>query len=247
MKKLKESDIPTVRLYPLGDAAVVVHFGDIIGEETHRQVRAFAAYLEQHPFEGLVEYVPAFTTVTVYYDPWLISQKGVLNPYTKVTGFLQRMLPNVAGKANQHETRLIEIPVLYGGEYGPDLPFVAAHNRLREEEVIALHSNQNYLVYMIGFVPGFPYLGGLDPRIAAPRHESPRPAVPAGAVGIGGNQTGIYPLPTPGGWQLIGRTPIRLFNPDNASPSLLQAGDLVRFIAITEEEFQERKEQSHES
>ena len=246
MKKLQESDIPTVRLYPLGDAAVVVHFGDVIGEETHRQVRAFAAYLAKHPFEGLVEYVPAFTTVTVYYDPWVISRKGDLNPYTKVTGFLQRMLPYAVGAGKEQAPRLVEVPVLYGGESGPDLPFVAELNGLSEEEVIALHSGQDYLVYMIGFAPGFPYLGGLNPRLATPRRESPRLEVAAGSVGIGGSQTGIYPLPTPGGWQLIGRTPLALFNPDSASPSLLQAGDHVRFVPITEEEFYKRKELRYE-
>ena len=247
MRKLQESDIPTVRLYPLGDAAVVVHFGDVIGEETHRQVRAFAAYLAKHPFEGLVEYVPAFTTVTVYYDPWIISQKGNLNPYTKVTGFLQRMLPYAVGAGKEQVPRRVEIPVLYGGESGPDLPYVAEFRGLSPEEVIALHSGQDYLVYMIGFAPGFPYLGGLNPRLATPRRESPRPEVPAGSVGIGGSQTGIYPLPTPGGWPLIGRTPLPLVNPDCTSPCLLQAGDHVRFVPITEEEYHVRKEQCHES
>lgn len=246
MRKLQESDIPAVRLYPLGDAAVVVHFGDVIGEETHRQVRAFVAYLAKHPFEGLVEYVPAFTTVTVFYDPWRISRKGDLNPYTKVTGFLQRMLPYAVGDGKEQAPRLVEIPVLYGGEAGPDLPFVAELNGLPEEEVIALHSGQDYLVCMIGFAPGFPYLAGLNPKIAAPRRESPRPEVPAGSVGIGGSQTGIYPLPIPGGWQLIGRTPVSLFNPDSTSPSLLQAGDQVRFVPIAEGEFYERKELRHE-
>jgi len=247
MKKLKESDIPTVRLYPLGDAAVVVHFGDVIGEQTHQQVQAFTAYLAQHPFEGLVEYVPAFTTVTVYYDPWVISKSGNLNPYTKVTGFLQRMLPYAAPNGKAQERRLVEIPVVYGGEFGPDLSYVAAHNGLRPEEVIALHTQPEYLVYMIGFAPGFPYLGGLDPKLATPRREDPREAVAAGAVGIAGSQTGIYPLRTPGGWQLIGRTPVTLFNPASASPSLLQAGHLVKFVPISEEEYFERKELQHVS
>ncbi len=247
MEQLTENDIPTVRLYPLGDAAVVVHFGDEIGEETHRQVRAFAAYLAEHPFEGLVEYVPAFTTVTVYYNPWVISEKGQFNPYTKVTGFLQRMLPFVAESTQQQSQRVVEIPVVYGGDFGPDLEVVAAHNGLSPEEVIALHTQPDYLVYMIGFAPGFPYLGGLPEKIATPRRKSPRQVVPAGTVGIAGNQTGVYPLQTPGGWQLIGRTPLALFNPGSTSPSLLQAGDLVRFIPITADEYKTRKEQQHES
>ncbi|MCJ8163420.1 5-oxoprolinase subunit PxpB [Pontibacter sp. E15-1] len=247
MRKLKESDIPTVRLYPLGDAAVVVHFGDAIGEETHRQVRAFVACLEEHPFEGLVEYVPAFTTVTVYYNPWVISEKGELNPYTKVTGFLQRMLPLMGKGRAPLAQRVVEIPVAYGGEYGPDLDAVAAHTGLQPGEVIALHTQPDYRVYMIGFAPGFPYLGGISERLVTPRRSSPRPDVPAGTVGIAGNQTGVYPLQTPGGWQLIGRTPIPLFNPANTPPSLLQAGDLVRFVAISAEKYTEMRKEQHES
>lgn len=243
----EQSKIPAVQLYPLGDAAVVVEFGNEISEQTHKQVRAFSAYLQQHPFRGLIEFVPAYTTVTVYYDPWVISERGQLNPYTKVTGFLQRMLPFVADAGNGSKPRVVEIPVLYGGDYGPDLEFVARVNEISSDEVIKLHTQQEYLVYMIGFAPGFPYLGGMNKRIAAPRQETPRQQIPAGSVGIAGGQTGIYPIQTPGGWQLIGRTPVRLFNPQATPPSLLQGGDLVRFVAITEEEYKERKEQHHES
>lgn len=243
----EQSKIPAVQLYPLGDAAVVVAFGNEISEQTHQQVRAFSAYLQQHPFRGLVEFVPAYTTVTVYYDPWVISEKGNLNPYTKVTGFLQRMLPFAADAEENASPRVIELPVLYGGAHGPDLEFVARVNELSPEEVIALHARQEYLVYMIGFAPGFPYLGGMNKRIAAPRKETPRQQIPAGSVGIAGEQTGVYPIQTPGGWQLIGQTPVPLFDPRSASPSLLQAGDRVRFIPITEKEYQERKEQHHAS
>ncbi|MFD3002706.1 5-oxoprolinase subunit PxpB [Pontibacter toksunensis] len=243
----EQSEIPAVQLYPLGDAAVVVQFGVEVSEQTHKKVKAFCAYLQQHPFPGLLEFVPAYTTVTVYYNPWVISEKGHLNPYTKVTGFLQRMLPFVADAEENAGPRIVEIPVLYGGEYGPDLEFVARINELSPEEVVTLHTQQEYLVYMVGFAPGFPYLGGMNKRIAAPRRDSPRQHIAAGSVGIAGEQTGIYPIQTPGGWQLIGRTPVSLFNPRNISPSLLQAGDSVRFVAITEEEYKERKEQQHES
>lgn len=243
----ERSEIPAVQLYPLGDAAVVVQFGDAIDEQTHRQVRAFSAYLQEHPFNGLVEFVPAYTTVTVYYDPWVISEKGQLNPYTKVTGFLQRMLPLVAGAEENAAPRVVEIPVLYGGEAGPDLEYVARLNELSPEQVIALHTQQEYLVYMIGFAPGFPYLGGMNKRIAAPRKETPRQQIPAGSVGIAGEQTGVYPIETPGGWQLIGQTHMPLFTPHAAKPTLLQAGDVVRFISITQDEFKERKEQQYES
>lgn len=244
----EQSEIPAVQLYPLGDAAVVVQFGNKISEQTHQKVRAFSAHLHQHPFPGLVEFVPAYTTVTVYYDPWVISDKGQLNPYTKVTGFLQRMLPSIAdAEENLQPPRVIEIPVLYGGEYGPDLEFVARISERSPEEVIALHTRREYLVHMIGFAPGFPYLGGMTKKIAAPRRETPRLRIPAGTVGIAGKQTGIYPIQTPGGWQLIGRTPLSLFNPNSETPSLLQAGDRVRFRSITEAEYKERKEQQYES
>ena len=135
-------------------------------------------------------------------------------------------------------SRVVEIPVCYGGQYGPDLAFVAQHNGLTEEEVIALHVSGEYYIYMLGFAPGFPYLGGLPERIAAPRHEVPRASVPAGSVGIAGNQTGIYPVSTPGGWQLIGCTPLVLFRPSENPPSLLLPGDTVRFRAISTAEMQ---------
>lgn len=243
----EQSKIPAVQLYPLGDAAVVVQFGNELSEQTHKKVRAFSAYLQQHPFPGLIEFVPAYTTVTVYYNPWVISEKGHLNPYTKVTGFLQRMLPFVSDAEENAAPRVVEIPVLYGGEYGPDLEFVARINELSPDEVVALHTQQEYLVYMVGFAPGFPYLGGMNKRIAAPRRETPRQQIPAGSVGIAGEQTGIYPIQSPGGWQLIGQTPVPLFNPHNTSPSLLQAGNIIRFVAITEEEYKERKEQQYEA
>jgi inhibitor of KinA len=133
----------------------------------------------------------------------------------------------------------VEIPVCYGGDFGPDLDLVASHAQLTPAEVIARHAAPEYLVYMVGFAPGFPYLGGLDAGLATPRRTQPRPLVPAGAVGIAGAQTGIYSLPTPGGWQLIGRTPRRLFDPGRNQPSLLQAGDRLRFVPISEAEFQQ--------
>ena len=229
-----------VRLFPLGDAAVVLEFGTAIDGATHRAIAAFGAYLARHPFVGLREWVPAFTTLTVYYDPWLVSENGRLAPYEHVAAQLQAMLPAAqAAQAPAEATAPVEIPVCYGGEFGPDLAYVARHCGLRAEEVIARHCAPTYLVHMIGFAPGFPYLGGLDAGLATPRRPQPRALVPAGAVGIAGPQTGIYSLPTPGGWQLIGRTPLRLFNPEWAAPSLLRAGQRLRFVAISEREFQQ--------
>lgn len=221
--------VSSVDLMPLGDTAVVVQFGRTINPETHRKVKNLATYLERHPFCGMVEYIPAFTTVTVFYDPLRL-------PYQTVCRKLEQIVAEL-GDAADSRPRIVEIPVCYGGELGPDLEFVADHNGLTPDEVIAIHSGGEYLVYMIGFAPGFPYLGGLSDRIAAPRRPSPRLAIPAGSVGIAGMQTGVYPIETPGGWQLIGRTPLALFRPDEDPPSLLQAGDIVRFRPISREEF----------
>ena len=229
-----------VRLFPLGDAAVVLEFGTGIDAATHAAIASFAARLVQQPFVGLRELVPAFTTLTVYYDPWLASEHGRYPaPYERVTTQLRQLLADTPDAAATEVAVVVEIPVCYGGAFGPDLPFVAQHAGLSPQEVIHLHTAPEYLVHMIGFAPGFPYLGGLDARLAAPRRPQPRSLVPSGAVGIAGPQTGIYSLPTPGGWQLIGRTPLALFNPEWATPSRLRAGQRLRFTAISEEEFAE--------
>jgi inhibitor of KinA len=228
---------PSPQLFPLGDAAVVVQFGESISPIIHLAIQAFNAYLTQQTFIGLRECVPAFTTLTVYYDPWLVSEQGHYLPYERVCAVLQqRLLMAPPAPAASYHT--VEIPVCYGGDLGPDLETVARHTGLTPAEVIACHSAPEYLVHMIGFAPGFPYLGGLDGRLATPRRAEPRPVVPAGAVGIAGAQTGIYSLPTPGGWQLIGRTPLRLFDPNATNPSLLHAGQHLRFMPISEAEFQ---------
>lgn len=228
-----------VRLFPLGDAAVVLEFGQSISLDTHRAIQAVRGYLAQHPFAGLRELVPAFTTLTVYYDPWLLSDHGRHQPYEHVAAMLRQLLPAALATAVAAGTAITEIPVCYGGAFGPDLEAVAQHTDLSCAEVITRHSAPEYLVHMIGFAPGFPYLGGLDARLATPRRAKPRPLVPAGAVGIAGPQTGIYSLPTPGGWQLIGRTPLRLFDPAREQPSRLQAGQRLRFVPISEAEFQQ--------
>ena len=230
---------PPLRFYRLGDAAVVLEFGQAIAPATHQLIQAFTKVLARHPPPGLREVVPAFTTLTVYYDPWMLGQASAVLPYEQMAGALQSLLPAAQAILADYELGpLVEIPVCYGGDFGPDLGLVASHAQLSPAEVIARHAQAEYLVYMVGFAPGFPYLGGLDAGLATPRRAQPRPLVPAGAVGIAGAQTGIYSLPTPGGWQLIGRTPLRLFDPSRARPSLLQAGDRLRFVPISEGEFQ---------
>lgn len=186
--------------------------------------------LEEHPFEGFIEAVPAFTTLTVFYDPLLTTLLAAEHR-------LRTLMNVIDTERVSTPATVIEIPVWYGVEAGPDLGIVAAHAGMSDEEVIAIHSSIDYLVYMIGFAPGFPYLGGLDERIACPRKATPRAAIPAGSVGIAGIQTGIYPIETPGGWQIIGQTPLQLFDVNGHPPARIQAGNRLRFVEITEEEF----------
>jgi len=234
---------------PLGDAAVTVELGSSVDQETHRLVTLFAAYLEDHPLTGMIEYVPAYTSVTIHYDPLQVYSSVLtqredgtesdvlsLSPYEMMKLRIQQVFDQL--QVQQEVTpKLVEIPVCYGGEFGPDLEEVAARNQLTVDEVIQIHCSRDYQVYMLGFAPGFPYLGGMDKRIAAPRKLTPRLSIPRGSVGIAGEQTGIYPIETPGGWQLIGRTPVSLFLPDQHPPTLLQAGNLIRFYPISREEY----------
>ena len=232
------------RVLPLGEAAALVSFGTKISPAVHRSVRAFAAGLSQHPFRGMTEYVEAYTSVTVFYDPMTLCGEKLLNPAPDVPYSFQ-VAELYIGKLLQGSElttemmpRHVRIPVCYGGKYGPDLAAVAQYHKMSEKEVVAAHTGGDYLVYMIGFAPGFPYVGGLPPRLATPRRKSPRLVIPKGSVGIAGMQTGVYPIETPGGWQLIGRTPLELFRPDNGeNPSLLQAGDRLEFYAISEQEY----------
>jgi inhibitor of KinA len=232
-----------MQITPLGDQALMVELGDSINESTHRRVQAAWRALSVEKLPGVSEAVPAYTSVTLFYDPWQVVQAGA--PETEIVGWLTAKVrerlkdPPKAAKA---KPRSVEIPVCYGGEFGPDLARVAAQAKLSPEEVIKRHSKASYLVYLIGFAPGFPYLGGLPRELATPRHAKPRMEVPAGSVGIAGEQTGIYPQVTPGGWNLIGATPVRLFRPADNPPVHLQAGDEVKFKPITVEEFAKLKE-----
>lgn len=232
-------------LYPLGDAALVLRFGNTITPETHGKIKAFVSCLEKNPFRGMIELVPAYCTITVYYNPWMLSEKGTYNPYERVRDHIGA-IAFTSGDYGKEPGRLVEIPVCYEGRQSPDLEEVARNCQLSPGDVVAVHSGVEYLVHMIGFVPGFPYLGGMDPRIESPRKSIPRQKIPAGSVGIAGMQTGVYPLATPGGWQLIGRTPIKLFQVRAKEPSLLKAGDRVRFVPISEQEYKERKAAKHE-
>lgn len=216
-----------MRIEPLGDSAVQVVLGDAPGEPARRRVAAAARRLAVIP--GLIECVPGFTSLTIHYDPLQL-------PPGELDAALAHLLADLDESAGDGG-RIVEIPVCYGGEFGPDLESVASLHGLAADEVVALHAAGEYRVHLVGFVPGFPYLGGLDAKLATPRRESPRTAVPAGSVGIGGAQTGIYPVESPGGWQLIGRTPLRLFDAHRDPPALLRAGDRIRFLPVDADAF----------
>jgi len=212
------------RFLPAGDAALLVEFANEISEPVNRQVQALAHALALARRPGLGEAIPAYRSLLVYYDAQQLAYADVQEQVAALAARSQAItLPQPALK---------EIPVVYGGEFGPDIAFVAQHNNLSVEQVIRLHSAATYRVYMLGFSPGFAYLGGLPEALATPRLPTPRTRVPAGSVGIAGQQTGIYPQATPGGWRIIGRTPLRLFDPAQDPPTLLQAGDLVRFVPL---------------
>ena len=212
------------RFFPAGDLALVAELGDAISPEINRRVRSLTDALEQGSIPGVFDFLPTYRSVLVYYDPLLVTSDEVQEG-------IERLLENAVA-ADTGARHVVHIPTLYGGDMGPDIAFVAEHNAIDEQQVISMHSGTDYLVYMMGFSPGFAYLGGLDERLATPRLQSPRTEIPPGAVGIAETQTGVYPVASPGGWQLIGRTPVRLFDPARDRPVLLSAGDYVRFVPL---------------
>ena len=218
-----------------GDSALNIEFGNEISEEINKKIRAASALIENREISGISEVVPTYRSLMIHYDPLIIE-------YEELISILKGIEENIKN-VELYSPEIIEIPVLYGGQYGPDIENVAMHNKLTVEEVIKIHTSAEYLIYMLGFTPGFPYLGGMDKRIATPRLHSPRTKIPAGSVGIAGEQTGIYPVQSPGGWQLIGSTPIELFNPDSENPILLKSGNYIVFKSIDEEEYMKIKEE----
>ena len=231
-------------IQPVSETAVKVEFGKEIAPEIHYKVKALMDHLDKAPFPGFIEYVASFASVTVFYDLCAIKKIQQLERFADKSQpayqFVGELLREVTGSLpvyTEGAARVVKIPVCYGGQYGPDLEYVAECNQLTVQEVIDVHSRGRYLVYMLGFAPGFPYLGGMSERIAAPRRQSPRLSIPAGTVGIAGKQTGVYPIETPGGWQLIGRTPLELFCPQKNPPTLLRAGDIIEFQPISHQEY----------
>ncbi|MBQ2691925.1 MAG: 5-oxoprolinase subunit PxpB [Clostridia bacterium] len=213
-----------------GDRAVTVVFEQKISPEVNADVCGFTARFSELNMSGVIEIVPTYSAVTIHFDPMVLDAEVLVDSVEKI-------LDGRGGEA-QAEGETVVIPVVYGGEYGPDIDNVCQHTGLSREEVIARHSGREYLIYMLGFTPGFPYMGGMDETIATPRLKTPRTAIPAGSVGIAGAQTGVYPIQSPGGWQLIGRTPLKLFDMDRPDPFLLRAGQKVVFRPISEEEYE---------
>jgi inhibitor of KinA len=228
-----------MRITPLGDSALVVELGRQVDELTHYRVQAALRLLESPPLAGVTEVVPAFTTLTLFYDPLVLAEAGAPTEslISQLIDSVRSRLHALPATVQPEPGPTVEIPVCYGGSFGPDLEQVAVHAGLMAEEVIRRHSSALYLVYLIGFSPGFPYLGGLPESLAMPRRTTARTSVAPGSVGIANQQCCIYPLATPGGWNLIGRTPLRLFRVDADPPSLLRPGDRVTFRAITPDEF----------
>ncbi len=226
------------RLYPLGDRVVVVELGEDASEATALRVRTVSEHFLGKSLPGVLDVVPAVCTVALHYDPRDVENgEAEISPYAALAAQITQRLQGLETREAPSATTF-EVPVCYGGAFGEDLESLAAARGLTADEVIALHSEPLYRVQMLGFAPGFAYLAGLDPRLATPRRASPRTNVPAGSVGIGGELTGVYPLDLPGGWQLIGRSPVRLFDPSTEPPTPFSMGDRVRFIPVSPEEFQ---------
>ena len=219
---------PTIS--PVGDRAISIDFGQVIDPKINRHIRQTIERIKELQLEGIIELVPTYCALLVEYDAMLYS-------YSDICNIIEPTLEEGMTDTTNELVTVVEVPTVYGGEFGPDLSFVATHNHLSEDEVVSIHSGTDYLVYMLGFIPGFTYLGGMDPRIATPRLSSPRTLIPAGSVGIAGEQTGTYPSDSPGGWQIIGRTPVTMYDMSKAQVALLNAGDYVRYVPIDESEF----------
>lgn len=223
-----------IKILTAGDSSLLIEFGDEISPQINQKITATVQLMKEQHIEGVVDIIPAFCSLLINYDPRVVT-------FDELEARMKNLV-KVDIKAEAGKKKIFEIPVCYGGEYGPDIENIAQHAGLSVEEVIQIHSSRDYLIYMLGFLPGFTYLGGLDERIHTPRLANPRVKINAGSVGIGGSQTGIYPLDSPGGWQLMGMTPVKTYDPDREVPILVEAGDYIRFVPVSEEEYHRIKE-----
>lgn len=218
-----------IKYLPSGDSGLILEVSNEISENVNKKIRALSYCIEKRKLNEIIEIVPTYTTILITYDCTKSSYKELVEKL--------KDLENSINNIKLPPAEVVHIPTLYGGKYGMDLENVAKHNGLIASEVIDIHSSTNYLVYMIGFTPGFPYLGGMSSKIATPRLKVPREKIPGGSVGIAGSQTGIYPIDSPGGWQIIGRTPLNLFDPERSPSVLLKAGQYLKFDPINDEEY----------
>ena len=222
--------------YLMGDRGLLLEFGDEISREINEKVRRMALAIQAETIEGIIETVPTYRSLLIIYNPVILSMEDLKERLKRMEkGLQQTPLP---------EPKLTRIPVVYGGIYGPDLEEVAKYLHASPEEVVQLHCSKPYLIYMIGFMPGYPYMGELPQALVTPRLKTPRLLVPKGSVAIAQRQTGIYSMESPGGWQILGRTPVELFHPEKDPPALLQMGDFVQFYQISEKEFHDWNSQS---
>lgn len=222
-----------VQFYSMGDHGLLLEFGDEVSGEINEKVRRMALAVQSEAIQGVLETVPAYRSLLVLYNPLVLS----IIQLKKALELVEERLP----QSPFPEPRLTRIPVVYGGRYGPDVEFVAEYHHTTPEEIIRLHCSRPYLIYMIGFMPGFPYMGELPEGLVTPRLKTPRLSVPTGSVAIAQKQTGIYSMESPGGWQILGRTPVKMFDPMKVPPAYLRMGDLVQFHPISEEEFSRLK------
>jgi inhibitor of KinA len=221
-----------IRMLCAGEQGLVVEFANVISPQVNARVQRLASKISQSKVEGVIELVPTYRSLLVYFDPLQIARSDLARMIERLLAVEEEV-----DEGGREKVRLIRVPVCYGGEFGPDLDDVARHKGLAVDDVIAIHSSRPYLVYMLGFTPGFAYLGGMSPKLAIPRLERPRTKIAAGSVGIADNQTGLYPIESPGGWRLIGRTPLQPFSPGSARPFLFAAGDYLQFVPVSAEEF----------
>ena len=225
----------SARYLPAGDKAIIAEFGNEINEVINGKVRAMSNAIDSGNIKGIIEMIPTYRSLLVEYDPLEIGYEDLQNQLRK--------LEEQMDFAQLPLKKIVEIPVFYGGECGPDLEYVANYHNISVDDVIKDHTSVGYLIYMLGFTPGFPYLGGMSETIETPRLKAPRTKIPAGSVGIAGKQTGIYPIQSPGGWQLIGKTPVKLYDPYREPPILLKAGDYIRFVSVEWDDYCKIEEQ----
>jgi inhibitor of KinA len=228
---------PSYSIFPLGDNAILIDFGNELNESINQKLLEIFRKIKNQNMPGVLDVVPAYSSLTIHYDVMKIFEKaGGKTVFDIITDQVKKIVEDDI-EISFEQNRKISIPVCYDQEFGVDLSYLASEKDLSVQDVIQLHTAKSYRVYMIGFLPGFPYMGEVDQRIQIPRKENPRTNVEAGSVGIAGAQTGIYPLQSPGGWQIIGRTPVLLFNKEKTAPVLLQPGDEIKFFSISKHEF----------